>query len=161
MKKFWKENKVLFMLIVILIVCFIAICSVVVSYFVGSHKSIYGERLVEKVEVSNKAKEKFIDKLKEDELVEDADFRVSIRTIYLDIDFAEKATLVEAQSKAAASIEELDENLLKYYDINFILSKDDTETEAGFIIMGSRNSNGTGISWNNNTKIEEEKEEKE
>ena len=159
MKKFWKENRVLFMLIVILIVCFIAICSVVVSYFVGSHKSVYGDRLVDKVKIKNEAKEDYLEKLKEDKLISDADFRVSIRTIYIDIDFVPEATLVEAESKAAASLDNLDEEILKYYDVNFILTKEKTETDDGFTIMGAKNSNGTEISWNNNTVIEDEEEE--
>jgi len=41
-KKLWNENRILFVLFVILIVCFIAICGVVMSYFVGDKKSVYG-----------------------------------------------------------------------------------------------------------------------
>jgi len=158
MKKFWKENRVLFVLIVILIVCFVAICSVTVSYFVGSHKSVYGDRLKDELEIKKEVKEEFLSKLKEDELIKEADFRVSIRTLYIDIDFVPEATLVEAQSKAAASLENLDEELLNYYDVNFILSKDKTDTDEGFTIMGAKNSNGSEVSWNNNT-IKEEVEE--
>jgi len=159
MKNIWKDNRVLFVLIVILIVCFIAICSVVVSYFVGSHKSIYGDRLVDKVVIKDKAKKEYIEELEKDELIKSVDFRVSIRTIYIDIDFADEATLVEAESKAAASLENIEEEILKYYDVNFILSKEKTKKDPGFVIMGAKNSNGTDISWNNNTVIEEETEE--
>ena len=161
MKKFWKENRVLFVLIVVLIVCFVAICSVVVSYFVGSHKSIYGDRLVDKVEIKDDVKKEYLEKLKEEKIVKEADFRVSIRTIYIDIEFAADATLVEAESKAEASLENLTEEVLKYYDVNFILTKDKTETDSGFTIMGAKNSNGTGVSWNNNTVIEEDEAEEE
>ncbi len=156
MKKIWKENRVLFLLIIVLIACFVAICSVVLSYFMGSHKSIYGDRLVDKVEIKKEIKEEFIKTLEEDKLVSSVEFRVSIRTIYVDLKFNEDATLVEAQNKALASLEKLDEEILNYYDVNFILSKEKTEKDEGFTIMGARNSNGTGISWNNNTIIEEE-----
>lgn len=159
MKKFWKENRVLFVLITVLIVCFIAIISVTVSYFVGSHKSVYGDRLVDKVEIKDEVKEEYLSKLKENELIKEADFRVSIRTIYIDIDFAAESTLVEAESIAASSIENLDEEILSYYDVNFILRKEKTEVDEGFTIMGAKNSNGSGISWNNNTVIEEEEAE--
>lgn len=155
MKKFWKENRVLFALIIILIVCFVAICSVGVSYFVGSHKSIYGDRLVDKVEIKDTEKKEYLSKLKEEKLIEKADFRVSIRTIYIDIEFVSEATLVEAQSKAEASLENLSEEILKYYDVNFILTKEKTDKDSGFTIMGAKNSNGNGVSWNNNTVIKE------
>lgn len=156
MKKIWKENRVLFMLILVLIVCFVAIVSVGVSYFVGSHKSIYGDRLEGKIDIKNGDKEKYLDALKEEKLVEEATLRLSIRTIYVDLKFTTEATLVEAESIALASLENLSEEILAYYDVNFILTKDATEKDEGFTIMGARNSNGTGISWNNNTVIEEE-----
>lgn len=156
MKKIWKENRVLFMLIVVLIVCFIAICSVVLSYFMGSHKSIYGDRLVDKVEIKKEVKDEYKEKLLEDELISSVNFRDAIRTIYIEIKFNEEATLVEAENKALSSLENIDEEILAYYDVNFILKKDKTEKDEGFTIMGAKNSNGNGISWNNNTVIEEE-----
>lgn len=159
MKKMLKENRVLFALILILIVCFIAICSVVVSYFVGTHKSVYGDRLEEKVTVKEKDIKEYIKALEEKELVKSTDFRVSIRTIYIDIDFVETATLVEAESIAASSLENIKEDVLAYYDVNFILNKEKTETDDGFVIMGAKNSKSANVSWNNNTVIETEAEE--
>lgn len=158
MKKFWKENRVLLVLIVILIVCFVAICSVTLSYFVGSRESVYGDRLADKVTIKDKEKKAYIESLKKEELVKDVTFRVSIRTIYVYIEFNEAATLVEAESKALASLENLSEEILSYYDVNFILEKGKTETDEGFTIMGAKNSKGTGISWNNNTVVEEVEE---
>ena len=159
MKKMLKENRVLFALILILIVCFIAICSVVVSYFVGTHRSVYGDRLEEKVTVKEKDIKEYIRALEEKELVKSTDFRVSIRTIYIDIDFVETATLVEAESIAASSLENIKEDVLAYYDVNFILNKEKTETDDGFVIMGAKNSKSANVSWNNNTVIETEAEE--
>ena len=156
MKKIWKENRVLFMLILILIVCFIAICSVVASYFVGTHKSVYGDRLTNKFTVEKTDKTEYINKLEEDKLVKKADMRISIRTIYIDIEFIEEATLVEAQSKAALSLENIDDTILEYYDVNFILRKEKSEKSEGFVIMGAKNSKSTEVSWNNNTIIEKE-----
>jgi len=156
MKKMLKENRVLFALILILIVCFIAICSVVVSYFVGTHRSVYGDRLEEKVTVKEKDIKEYIKALEEKELVKSTDFRVSIRTIYIDIDFVETATLVEAESIAASSLENIKEDVLAYYDVNFILNKEKTETDDGFVIMGAKNSKSANVSWNNNTVIETE-----
>ena len=159
MKKMLKENRVLFALILILIVCFIAICSVVVSYFVGTHRSVYGDRLEEKITVKDKEIKEYITLLKEKELVEDVNFRTSIRTIYINIDFVETATLIEAESIAAASLENIKEEILAYYDVNFILNKEKTATDAGFVIMGAKNSKSTNVSWTNNTVIEPVTEE--
>lgn len=159
-KKIWKENRVLFVLFIILIVCFVAICSVALSYFVGSDKSEYGDRLNDYVEVSDEVKNGYIDTLKEDELVEEVTFRLSVRTIYITIKFNSNASLVEAQSKALASVDNIGEEVLAYYDINFIIKQDKTEEDPtkGFTLMGSHNISGEGVVWSNNTEIVEEEE---
>ena len=74
------------------------------------------------------------------------------------IDFVGDTSLVEAQSKAAASLEQFSENLLSYYDINFTLTCGSTENSEGFTIMGARNVAGSGLVWNNNTPVESEEE---
>ena len=159
-KKIWKENRILFVLFIILIVCFIAIFSVALSYFVGTSKSEYGDRLDNYVKVSDKVKSEYIDTLKEDKLVDDVVFRVSVRTIYITIKFTNEASLVEAQSKALASVESIPKDVLAYYDINFIIKQEKAEEDSskGFTLMGSHNVSGEGVVWNNNTDFVEEEE---
>jgi len=49
------------------------------------------------------------------------------------------------------------EDILGFYDIQFLIEAERTKEEEGFQIMGSHNVNGTGgIVWNNNTSIEDE-----
>lgn len=159
-KKIWKENRILFVLFIILIVCFIAIFSVALSYFVGTSKSEYGDRLDNYVKVSDKVKSEYIDTLKEDKLVDDVVFRVSVRTIYITIKFTNEASLVEAQSKTLASVESIPKDVLAYYDINFIIKQEKAEEDPskGFTLMGSHNVSGEGVVWNNNTDFVEEEE---
>lgn len=159
-KKIWKENRILFVLFIILIVCFIAIFSVALSYFVGTSKSEYGDRLDNYVKVSDKVKSEYIDTLKEDKLVDDVVFRVSVRTIYITIKFTNEASLVEAQSKTLASVESIPKDVLAYYDINFIIKQEKSEEDPskGFTLMGSHNVSGEGVVWNNNTDFVEEEE---
>ena len=159
-KKLWIENKILFVLFIILIVCFIAICCVVMSYFMGSNKSVYGDRLKNKVKVSKELEEEYIKAIEADEMVDEATVRVGVRTIYITIKFNEKASLVEAEGKAVASLDVLGEDTLNFYDINFILIQDLVagDESKGFTLMGSNNVNGTGVVWSNNTEIIEEEE---
>ena len=159
-KKIWKENRVLFVLFIILIVCFIAIFSVALSYFVGSNKSEYGDRLNDYVKVTDEVKSGYIDALKEDKLVDNVTFRISVRTIYITIKFNSEASLVEAQSKALASVDNISAEVLDYYDINFIIKQDkiDEDPTKGFTLMGSHNISGEGVVWSNNTEIVEEEE---
>lgn len=157
-KEIWRNNRVLFVLFIILIICFIAIVTVALTYFVGSEKSPYGNRLDNKVEIPKDFEKNMEDTLKEDEFIKDADVRLAIRTIYVTIEFESSISLEEAQEKALASLDLIDETLLEYYDFNYILSQDESEDNTGFTIMGARNSNGTGFVWNNNNIPEEEEE---
>ena len=160
LKKMWNENRILFVLFLILIVCFIAICLVVFSYFIGSNKSVYGNRLNGEVKISDKQEKDYIDALKSGDMVSDVTWRKGVRTIFITIKFNDKASLVEAESKAVASLEKIEEKILKYYDINFIIMQDKVSGDEtkGFTIMGSSNVNGSGVVWSNNTEIVEEEE---
>lgn len=159
-KELWSKNRILFVLFIILIVCFIAICCVVMSYFVGTNKSVYGDRLKNKVKVSKSAEDDYIKSVEADEMVDEATIRVGVRTIYITIKYNEKASLVEAESKAVASLDALQSDVLEYYDIDFILLQDTVagDETKGFTMMGSNNVNGTGVVWSNNTEIIEEDE---
>ena len=91
-------------------------------------------------------------------MINSATFDVKGRVIYVTINFVGDTSLVEAQSKAAASLEQFSENLLSYYDIDFTLISEATENSEGFTIMGAKNVAGSGIVWNNNTPVESEEE---
>ena len=154
LKKIWQENSVLLVLFVILTACLIAISVVVVKYFVGDSSSKFGERLddIEKHPFGEKEINELNDKIKEDKLVLDASSRTSGKTIYVSIKFDSSITLVEAQSKALASLEYFTEDILSFYDIQYMIKADSTDKTDGFQIMGSHNISGTGgIVWNNNT----------
>lgn len=159
-KELWTKNKILWVLLFILLVCFITIMVVCFTFFFGGNESEYGDRLngVENHEVTETFKEEYKSELISDDLVSDASIRTSGRVIYVNIKFANDTALVEAQSKATASLEKFADNILDYYDINFILSCDETDNSEGFTILGARNVSGSGIVWNNNTKVESEEE---
>lgn len=160
LKEIWGKNKVLIVLGIILIICFIAIIIVTVSYFFGGSESVYGDRLedIENYPIEDSFIDEYIANLEADEMINSVSFDVRGRIIYIDIDFVGDTSLVEAQSKAAASIEQFSEETLIYYDINFTLTSASTENSEGFTIMGARNVAGSGLVWNNNTPIESEEE---
>lgn len=160
LKEIWGKYKILIVLGLILIICFIAILFVTVSYFFGSGESVYGDRLedIEDYPIEDTFVSEYIANLESDEMINSATFDVKGRVIYVTINFVGDTSLVEAQSKAAASLEQFSENLLSYYDIDFTLISEATENSEGFTIMGAKNVAGSGIVWNNNTPVESEEE---
>ncbi len=160
LKEIWGKNKVLIVLGIILIICFIAILIVTFSFFFGGSESVYGDRLdgVENYPIEDSFIDEYIANLESDEMINSATFDTKGRIIYVTIDFVGDTSLVEAQSKAAASLEQFSEETLSYYDINFTLTSESTENSEGFTIMGARNVAGSGLVWNNNTPVESEEE---
>lgn len=157
-QKFLQENSVLLVLLLILLVCLGAISTVVVTYFVGDFNSKYGDRLenIEKYPFSEDMQKEIIEKLKAEEKIEEAKIRLSGKIVYITIKFNSGVTLVEAESKALSSLEYFSEDILSFYDLEFMIKADSTEKTDGFQIMGSKNANGTGnIVWNNNTQVGE------
>ena len=162
LKEIWGKNKVLIVLGIILIICFIAILVVTFSYFFGGSESVYGDRLdeIESYPIEDSFVSEYTANLENDEMINSVTFDTRGRIIYIVIDFVGDTSLVEAQSKAAASLEQFSEDILSYYDINFTLTSASTENSEGFTIMGARNVAGSNLVWNNNTPIESEEEKK-
>ncbi len=159
LKQFYNENRVFTILMGIVLFCILLMAFIILRYFVFSNgHSVYGDRLkdADKYEISDSLKEEVVSKLKEDESITDASVRVSVRTIYISIDFNSTISLDEAKGKAITALEQFGEDELGYYDVEFILSQESTDDTEGFIIMGAKNVNGTNIVWNNNTPVEDE-----
>ena len=155
-KKIWHDNKIFIVLGLILVVCFLAICTVVVTYFFGGSDTVYGDRLddINKHPISENFKKEYIDNLEKNEKVRNVELYNKGKIIYINIGFVGDTTLDEAESIAAESITTFDEKLLAYYDVNITLESPKTAISDGFTIMGARNKSGTSVVWNNNTHIE-------
>ena len=160
LKEIWGKNKVLIVLGIILIICFIAIIVVTVSYFFGGSESVYGDRLdeIEDHPIEDSFVSEYTTNLESDDMIESVEFDTKGRIIYITINFVGDTSLVEAQSKTAASLETFSDDLLSYYDINFTITSEATDNSDGFTLMGARNVAGSGLVWNNNTPVESEEE---
>lgn len=158
LKELWGKEKVLIVLGFILIICVVAILIVTISFFFGGKKSLYGNRLddISKYPITDTFKSDYKSTLKSDDSVNNVDFTVKGRVIYITIDFKEDTPLVDAQSKAAGTIASFSDDLLGYYDINFTIKSESSENSEGFLLLGAKNATGSGLVWNNNTPIESE-----
>ena len=156
MKKFYKENRVFAILMLIVAVCIILMVFVMLKYFLfGNNASPYGDRLKDekKYQIKDELKDEIKTSLESDETIKSANIRVSVRTIYITLEFNPGTSLVEAQGKAVPILEKFSEGQLGYYDIEFTLKSEKTDSAEGFTIMGAKNVNGTNILWNNNTPV--------
>lgn len=157
MKKLWNENRVLFLLIVILCVCFIAIVAVALTFFYSKDVGSYGTRLdgIEKYPITKKIKNNYQEKVLENEGVTKVSINTRGRVVYIHITFDETIDVEDAKKIAESSLELIDEDLINFYDIDFVLKSDN------YVILGAKNTTIDFVSWNNNREIEEEEEVKD
>lgn len=156
MKQFYKENRVFSILMIVVAVCLLLIIGITLKYFIfGSSSSPYGDRLKDekKYKISDDLKTEVKSALESDESIKKASVRVSVRTIYISMEFNTGVSLEEAKGKAVTALEKFSEDELGYYDVEFILTEESADNSEGFTIMGAKNVNGSNIVWNNNTPV--------
>lgn len=156
MKQFYKENRVFSILMIVVAVCLLLIIGITLKYFIfGSSSSPYGDRLKDekKYKISDDLKTEVKSTLESDESIKKASVRVSVRTIYISMEFNTGVSLEEAKGKAVTALEKFSEDELGYYDVEFILTEESADNSEGFTIIGAKNVNGSNIVWNNNTPV--------
>jgi len=159
MKKYFKENKTLFILIVIAMVCIVVSILLLFKYFYfGNGGSNYGDRLegIENVQISEDRTREVSSKIDENELVETTTVGVTGKRVDIRIVFREKATLVDAQGVALKSLDNFSDEEKAFYDFHFTLKQEATEKTEGFLTMGARNVNGSNLVWENHNSASEE-----
>ena len=89
LKNSWNQNRVLFVLTTILVVCLVLIFIVAIDYFLGTSKDKYGDRLdgIKSVEVTKNEITKLENKIKEDDKIIDCEIHQIGKVIYVNIKF--------------------------------------------------------------------------
>lgn len=153
-RKVWQNNKFVIIICTILLICIGAIGYVAATYFFGGSTSVYGDRLddIDDYPFTDDDIEEIISIIEESEDVISSSIRLSGNIIYISTEFVEDVSLEEAKKTAATHLDNFEESLLEYYDLNY------TVTSTEFTLMGYKNSISTSLVWNNNTSFEEESE---
>lgn len=158
--KFFKEHRIFTMLMAIVVVCMVLIITVFVNVFggFGDDANKYGNRLegIDKVKISEKKESDFENNVANNEKIKSVDLRVQGKIIYITIQVEPGVALEEAQGIAQKSLDEFSDEEKAFYDFQFMLKQNSTDNSDGFIISGSKNANGTKLSWNNNRPVKPE-----
>lgn len=159
MKKFFEENRTLFILIVVAIVCIIISVILLFKYFYfGNGGSNYGDRLegIENVRISDEKQNEVSSKIDEDALVQSSTVDITGKRVDIRIVFEEKASLIDAQGIALKSLDNFSDEEKAFYDFHFTLKQEATEKTEGFLTMGAKNVNGSNLVWENHNSVSEE-----
>ena len=162
MKKYFKENRTLFILMIVAISCIVISVILLLKYFYfGNGGTKYGSRLdgIENVQINDSKKDEIASKIAENELVKSATVTITGKRIDIRIVFEDKPTLVDAEGIALKSLDNFSDDEKAFYDFEFTLKQEATENTDGFLIMGAKNVNGSNLVWNNNNVSKQSEEE--
>lgn len=153
MKKL-RENKVLLVLAVILLICFVLIGYVLFKYFyVGYNLDKYGDRLdgIEAHPIHNSLKTEISDIYKDTKMSLKS-LKTSGRIIYVTYSLSEVIKVDDAKNLVLKSLEKFTDDEKGYYDIQFIVECDsEASSEKTFYpIMGYKNSSSFEVVWTRN-----------
>ena len=155
-----KKRKLKLGYILALIIIVIAIIFII-KLVLPSGTSKYGNRLdgIEKITFGEKEQKAIVDNLKGNEKVTEAKVDVKGRIVYIIFNLRNDSTVQDGKDIAGNSLGAISNEVKGYYDINFVVSKNDEEgvketkedgtevTKKEFPIMGYKNRKNDGIVW--------------
>lgn len=149
-RKINQDNKIIWILLAIIIICFLVLGLGFYKYFYGgASSSKYGERLdgIDAHPLSENLEEEISSLYKDENTINKVSVDVKGRIIYIIIDFGKTLKVATAKDLAVKSITKIDENNLAYYDIQFILTYSGEEENSNFPVFGSKSASSLKAVW--------------
>ena len=146
-----QDNTMLWILIVILLVCFLLIGFLFYKYFYsGISTSKYGDTRLEGIEnypLSENLESEINELYKEEKSVNKVKVDVEGRIIYIIVDFKESIKVDSAKSIATKALDKIGEDNLKFYEVQYILTYSGEEENTNYPVFGSKNANSLKVVW--------------
>ena len=146
-----QDNTMLWILVVILLVCFLLIGFLFYKYFYsGISTSKYGDTRLEGIEnypLSPNLESEINELYKEEKSVNKVKVDVEGRIIYIIVDFKESIKVDSAKSIATKALDKIGEENLKFYEVQYILTYSGEEENANYPVFGSKNANSLKVVW--------------
>ena len=145
-----QDNRVLWVLLGILGVCFLAIGILFYRYFyAGTSSSKYGERLdgIENYPLSETLEKDIQDLYKDNTEIDKVTVTNEGKIVYITINFTKSIKVTTAEDLAIKSLEKIGEKNLTYYDIQYILTYSGTEENTNFPVFGSKSASSLKVVW--------------
>lgn len=144
-----QENTVLWVLLLILVVCFAVIGFLFYKFFyAGAGNNKYGDRLegIEDYPLSETLADDIKKLYPEDDHVKNVIVNVEGRIIYINIEYDIPWGNANAASRAEKALEAIGNDNLTYYEVQFLLTYNGEE-ENIFPKFGMKNANNIKVAW--------------
>ena len=145
-----QDNRVLWVLLGILVICFLAIGSLFYRYFnAGTSSSKYGERLdgIENYPLSETLEKDIQDLYKDNTEIDKVTVTNEGKIVYITINFKQSIKVSTAEDLAIKSLDKVGEKNLTYYDVQYILTYSGTEENTNFPVFGSKSASSLKVVW--------------
>ena len=145
-----QDNRVLWVLLGILVICFLAIGILFYRYFyAGTSSTKYGERLdgIENYPLSETLEKDIQNLYKDNTEIDKVTVTNKGKIVYITINFKQSIKVSTAEDLAIKSLEKIGEKNLTYYDIQYILTYSGTEENTNFQVFGSKSANSLKVVW--------------
>lgn len=145
-----QDNRVLWVLLGILVICFLAIGILFYRYFyAGTSSSKYGERLdgIENYPLSETLEKDIQNLYKDNTEIDKVTVTNKGKIVYITINFKQSIKVSTAEDLAIKSLEKIGEKNLTYYDIQYILTYSGTEENTNFPVFGSKSASSLKVVW--------------
>lgn len=145
-----QQNKVLWLLFAVLIVCFIIIGIVFYTYFyAGTSSSKYGDRLdgIEKYPLDKNLGDDIKALYKDESSVNKVVYELQGKIIYITLDFKESIKVSQAETLAIKTLDTIGEKNLSFYEVQYILTYSGSDENTNYPVFGSKNANSLKVVW--------------
>ncbi len=146
LKKFYQNNRIYCILMIISAICLLIILSSVVIYFIGQTKtSKYGHRIDDIAEhpVNNELNE-LVSSLNSNDKVESANSDIRGKIIYINMKVKSDLANEDIQNICTETLSKLTDEQKAYYDVEYIVKRDGVNP-----YIGSKSASRTVIAWAN------------
>ena len=144
-----QDNKMLWLLVGILVVCFLAIGFLFYKFFYsGISTSKYGDTRLEGIEkypLSKTLSEDIAGIYTSEKSVNKTNVTVEGRIIYITIDFKESIKVDNAKSIAVKSLDKIGEDNLTFYEVHYILTYSGEDENTNFPVFGMKNTSSLKV----------------
>lgn len=141
-----KNKKVL---IIILVVCIVALLSILKFAFSNSETGKYGNRLdsIKKVKVSNKEKDSIKEAIEKEAKASDCSVNVQGKIINVIFTISDDGTVEEAKAISGKILEKLSDDIKSLYDVQVFIRKKDVKDSTDFPMIGYKNTKNNKFVW--------------
>ncbi len=149
-KKKSGDGKIIFLLLFILVACFVAIGVLFYKYFYsGASDNKYGDRLegIENYKLSDSLESDIQAIYKDNKTIDSVVVDVQGKIIYLNFKFKGTVKVETAKSDAIKALDKIGEENLKFYDVHFVLTYVGEEGNDNFPIFGAKSSSSLKVVW--------------